>query len=167
MGNPYGRGHRIEEDLEFRRALSLLALAFHERALHALAFGGVGGDQGQPYHLVVFDDRGQADGDIDEFSVLVLPDGFAMESCLAVNDLAHYLRVFVLEELGDEAGTALTHDFVGAVPEDALCAPVPSENDAVPGFANDGGVRGLNHGSQQLGVRGDLGLGGAPGLLTR
>jgi len=55
-------------------ALSLLALAFHERALHALAFGGVGGDQGQRT-TCRFRRPGQADGDIDEFSVLVLPDG--------------------------------------------------------------------------------------------
>jgi len=29
MGDPYGRGHGIEEGLEFRSALPLLALAFH------------------------------------------------------------------------------------------------------------------------------------------
>ncbi len=79
--------------------------------------------------------------------------------------MTHDLGFLVFQELRNQAGTAVADHFRGAVAENALRTSIPGQQHAIPGFAENSGVRGLNQCSKQLRMAGYFRPAGALGLL--
>jgi len=100
IGNKDRRWHRIEYDPQFRRALALLALAFHERALHALALGDIVDHHRQRTTLSLSTMGAKLNRHIHELAVLVLPDRLAVHRGLAFDHMIHDLGFLVFRNSG-------------------------------------------------------------------
>ena len=97
-------------------------------------------------------DRGDGEGDIDERTVLAAAGGLEVVDALAVTHAFDDIGFFVPALAGDDQSDVLADGFFGEVAEDAFGGFVPTGDDAVEGFADDGVVGGIDDGSEQGGA---------------
>ena len=89
-------------------------------------------------------DRRDGEGDGDLSSVLAAPSGFVVVDAMAGADLVDDMKEIVFSTDAGEPGDGLADHLLGGVTEDALGSPVPTGDDSIEGFTDDGVIGGIN-----------------------
>src|SRR3546814_5168175 len=110
-----------------------------------LSLGDVAGDLRRAGDLpLAILDRRHGQRDVDQASVLALPNGFIMVGALAAPDARQDLRFLVLMIRWNQDQDRLADDLVGRIAEEPLRTLIPARDDAVEVLAYDRVVGGLD-----------------------
>src|SRR5215204_2697802 len=107
--------------------------------LSALAAGNVAGDFGSANDglLRIFEGR-NGKGDVDESAVFALADGLVMLDGFSTAYASNDVMLFVLSFAGYKHDDGVPDDFVRGVAEETFGAAIPTGNDAVKVFGDNG-----------------------------
>lgn len=132
---------RVDDGDQIPGAVFHLAQKQFLLLLHAFSFGDVAGDlRGADHAAFPILDRRHSDRQIDEASVLALPDGLVVLQAVSASNFFQDRRLFV-EPIGrNEDSDRPADGFSCTEAEEALRSLVPARDDPVEVFADDGVV---------------------------
>ncbi len=118
-------------------------------ALGALLVGDVAGDFGGADDAAGgVADGGDRHGDFDAPSIFCHADGFEVIDALAAVNASENLSLLIVAIGREQDFDGLADHLLGGVAEDALRGFIPTGDDALKGFGDDGIVGGLDNGSE-------------------